>query len=384
MFLAPNLPDPHGATGARSYAHLIRQLVRRGHEIRYLVYGSPTEPSSRASVEFVNASRGAFSLRLVSAKSEGVLRRKLRSIIWPHRPPTDCPVRTAVASVAAEGYDVLHVEESGGWYGVGFERALLSVHNLQRIDRAGEHPLYGLSLWKDGIQARRAERQIIARVQHFRCLTANLADAVHQLNRHALTYVVPSALDLSDYPALPEPSGPPTIGIIGSMFWRPSRDAARRLSERIFPRVRRHIPEARLLIAGWAADRFLATETAREGTEVIPNVADAQDFFRRIHVLVYAPWRASGLKIKVAEALAFGRAVVTTEDGTEGLGLEAGRHCIVGGSDVQFADNIVGLLRDPANRQRIALAGREVIADRLSPERTTDLMEQAYAAVCQH
>jgi len=382
VFLAPNPPDPRGPTGARCYAHLIRQLVRRGHRIRYIVCGPAAARDQSAACGFVGGPAGAFSLRAVEPGPEPSWRRKLRSAVWPNRPPAGSPVRAAVDQAVGQDYDILHVEESAGWYGTRRDRALLSVQNIDGIDLAGQRPWNGLSSWKEAVQSHRQETQVIRGYRHIRCLTSSLANAVRQINPATSTYVVPPALDLADYPVLPEPAGAPTIGMIGSMFWHPSREAARRLIVDIFPLVRRVVPNARLLVAGWAADRFLGASAGTDGVEILSDLPDSEAFFRQVHVLLYAPRRASGVKIKVAEALAYGRGVVTTADGTEGLDLKDGEHVLVGATDAALASAACELLRDRELRQRLAQAGRQVVGDLLSPERTTGQMLEVYSSLC--
>jgi len=206
VFVAPNAPDPRGPTGARCYAHLVRQLVGRGHRVRYIVSGRAAARDLSAATAFVNGPAGAFSLRAVEPAREPAWRRKFRSAIWPNRPPAGCPVRSAVDHAVGQGCDIVHLEESAGWYGAGRDRALLSVHHIDGIDLAGERVWTGLSGWKEAVQSRRQETQVIRGYRHVRCLTPRLADAVQQINRDASTYVVPAALDLADYPVLPEPA----------------------------------------------------------------------------------------------------------------------------------------------------------------------------------
>jgi len=157
VLLAPNPPDPRGPTGARCYAHLIRQLVRRGHRVRYIVCGRAAARDLSAAAAFVGGPRDAFSLRAVEPEVGPAWRRRLRSMAWPNRPPAGCPVHAAVDHAVGEGCDVLHVEESAGWYGTRRDRALLSVQSINGIDLAGQYPWKGLSAWKEAVQSRRQE-----------------------------------------------------------------------------------------------------------------------------------------------------------------------------------------------------------------------------------
>src|SRR5262249_53700019 len=74
------------------------------------------------------------------------------------------------------------------------------------------------------------------------------------------------------------------------------------------------------------------------------------------------PLRAgSGTRIKIFEALAMGKAVVSTSVGAEGLALESGRHFIAADAPHDFADAVVGLLRDPIRRKSLGHAGRALV-----------------------
>ena len=150
---------------------------------------------------------------------------------------------------------------------------------------------------------------------------------------------------------------------------------------RIVPRVERGEALNAGIVLMSRARRFLGAPAASDGVEILSDLPDVGDFFRRIHVLVYAPRRGSGLKIKVAEALAFGRGVVTTVDGTEGLGLEDGEHVLLGATDTELASAASEMLLDGDRCRRLARAGRRAIGELLSPERTTGLMEDVYSSV---
>ena len=79
------------------------------------------------------------------------------------------------------------------------------------------------------------------------------------------------------------------------------------------------------------------------------------------------PLRAgSGTRLKIFEALAMGKAVVSTTLGAEGLAMESGRHYVAADGSQAFADAVVALLRDGPRRRRIAAAGRALVVDRYS------------------
>ena len=178
--------------------------------------------------------------------------------------------------------------------------------------------------------------------------------------------VIPFALDVSLYPLQPA-TADPVVGLLGSMHWFPSRSAAERLVTRIWPLVKRRVPNARLLIGGWNARRYLER---LEGPDItlVENLAHPTDFFSRVAVMAYAPARGTGMKVKVLESMAYGVPVVTTAEGAEGLACEDGIHCSIREDDDALAEAIVEQLGDDKGRRTMREAARVLVEERYSRE----------------
>jgi len=94
--------------------------------------------------------------------------------------------------------------------------------------------------------------------------------------------------------------------------------------------------------------------------------------------MVHAADDASGIKVKIVEAMAFGVPVVTNTEGIEGLPVRDGVHLLVSDDDGAIIDRTVALLRNPADQERIRLAARELIDTQCSPARALDAVEGCY------
>jgi hypothetical protein len=114
---------------------------------------------------------------------------------------------------------------------------------------------------------------------------------------------------------------------------------------------------------------------------VAEDVPDTRPYFERTGVLLYAPGRGSGMKVKVLEALAYGVPVVTTAEGVEGLPAADGVHAGVCEDDAGLIDRTVRLLADPAAANRQRAAGRALLESHCGPGPTVDRVEQVYARV---
>jgi glycosyltransferase involved in cell wall biosynthesis len=263
-----------------------------------------------------------------------------------------------------------------GWFGVDVPQALLNIHYFDVIDWAArENPTVAdrKGLW----QARRATKHLLQSVQNVRLLTPRLKQMAQSIYSQGRYSVVPLALYPALYPFQPLVEEP-VVGLIGSMNWGPSRSAALRLMTRIWPLIRRSHPTARLLIAGWNARKYLAPHLPSSGVTLADDIADPVEFFSKAAVMVYAPSRGSGMKVKVMEAMAFGVPVVTTWEGMEGFDYQDGTHCWVGETDEKLAEKTTRLLSSLEERRLMRLAARSLIEEKYSPRPIVDQMMNVY------
>ena len=367
ILVFPAAPLPFGDTAARWFHLLARHLATHGHEVSCLTVTD--EPP--AAVE--EAYR-----RLASAAAPGRLRwhafpmrspvhplcRKLRSACRPFSELLYAPgFRDALVTERRRGYDVLHLEQLwSGWAGVGVPRSLLNVHHLEVMDLEHTRPATFRER-KVRWQMRRATRRLLRATPSMRLFTPRLLERVRSYNAAARCWVVPFALDLDLYPMQPLVDEP-VVGLLGSMHWPPSRSAAERLLTRIWPRVKARRPDARLLVAGWNARRYLGRLLPAADVTIAENLPSPRDFFSRVAVLAYAPGRGSGMKIKVMESMAYGVPVVTTAEGVEGMEVTSGDHCMVAEDDDEIAARVCLLLDERGRRARLRDAARSLLEAR--------------------
>ena len=177
---------------------------------------------------------------------------------------------------------------------------------------------------------------------------------------------------------MPPPVEEPVVGLIGSMHWEPSRSAAERLVTRIWPLVKQRVPWAKLYIAGWNAAKYLEKYSSQPDLILANDLAHPSEFFSKAAVMVYAPSRGSGMKVKVMESMAYGVPVVTTWEGVEGIDYQNGRECWVAETDEELADKVCRLLENPAERQQMREAARTLIEQHYSPRPVVDKMIAVY------
>jgi glycosyltransferase involved in cell wall biosynthesis len=155
---------------------------------------------------------------------------------------------------------------------------------------------------------------------------------------------VPNSIDIPNN--IPPAPKQPTILFLGVLRWPPNADAADRLISRIWPRVRSKVPTARLIIAGDSPQSVQSFASKPIGVEFPGVVPDLEQLYRESRVICCPITRGAGTRLKLVEAAAFGKAIVSTTIGAEGLSFENGTEILIRDEDDSIADACVRLLTD--------------------------------------
>jgi glycosyltransferase involved in cell wall biosynthesis len=374
-------PLPFGTAAGRWYYVLLRGLVARGHAVT--AFGVCTRPEQAAQARELFPAP-AYDLRIYAPpRRRGVL-AKLQTLGRPFSYLFGPDLRQDLQAELARGFDVLHLEQHwSGWVGLEHaDRALVHVLNLYEIDLA-DAPVRSV---RERFRRRavfRAERWLLRRFPTIVTLTPRLTERVRRISPEAAVHTIPLGIDASLYPFDPRTGTPhaPVVGLIGSFDWQPSYAAGVRLLGRLWPEIRRRLPEARLHIVGRRARAAFADLAGGLDVVLHEDVPDILPHFRALDVLLYAPGRASGMKVKVLEAFALGVPVVTTAEGVEGLPAEDGVHAGLCEDDAGLIDRTVALLRDRRRAERQCRAARTLLEDHCGPRPVLDRLERVYDAI---
>lgn len=157
--------------------------------------------------------------------------------------------------------------------------------------------------------------------------------------------------------AVPGTLAETSIAFIANFGYRPNVDAAFYLCQQIFPKIRAAAPSIRLLLVGNAPPAQLVTLARRtEGVTLVGRVPSVAPYLDTADVIVVPLRIGGGIKVKVLEALRWGKAVVTTSIGVQGIS-EQGRGCVViRDRPDDFAQAVVSLSGSPPQRQGLEQA----------------------------
>jgi glycosyltransferase involved in cell wall biosynthesis len=206
------------------------------------------------------------------------------------------------------------------------------------------------------------------------CAAADLTIAVSEDDRRRLsqlapaarTAAIPTGVDTTYFHRNGTPEVPGRIVFTGSMDWRPNEDAVLYFIDTMLPAIRREVPEASLAIVGRNPTARLRAVAERAGALVSGTVDDVRPWMAEASVCVVPLRAGGGTRLKIFEALAMERPVVSTTVGAEGLALLPGREYIAADDPHVFAREVVALLRDSGRRRALGRAGRRLVEDKYS------------------
>jgi len=224
---------------------------------------------------------------------------------------------------------------------------------------------------------KRFERAIVERVQAVVVFTERDRQVLTQLGRPTPIVRIPLGTMLPEQPLSPLGCQPPSLLFVGNFIHPPNVDAAVRLASAIFPQLQARFPELMLYIVGDQPPPRLR-HMARENIVITGDVPDVTPYLDRAAVVVVPLRLGGGMRVKVLESLAAGKAMVASRLATEGLNLTDGEQIVLAESDYQFCEAILQLLSNPVRRASIAARARAWACANLSWDESVAEYELLY------
>jgi glycosyltransferase involved in cell wall biosynthesis len=213
------------------------------------------------------------------------------------------------------------------------------------------------------------ESRFLRKWEQHSCSGADLVFACSERDRAILeqidssirAVVVPNAIDLTEYESFPGDDGRTAV-FCGAMDWYPNQDAVCFFASAVLPKLQQLAPQIQFLVAGRNPPTSMRRSLARHArVKFTGTVPDIRPLLQRAAVCVVPLRIGSGTRIKILEAAAMGKAVVSTSIGAEGLQFENGREIILADHPDEFAEQVARLLGDEQLRCRIGSAARRRI-----------------------
>lgn len=179
-------------------------------------------------------------------------------------------------------------------------------------------------------------------------------------------YTIPNGVDISIHPILPL-NNSKNILFVGGMYYPPNVEGINYFIKEVFPIVAEKIPDVKLFIVGNnPKDRFKVK--GPDNIYITGRVASVRKYYDNATLTIVPLLDGSGSRLKILESMAFGRVVVSTSKGCEGLNVTNNKNIIIEDDKNKFAQRVVMLINDHTIRQMIANEARKLVEEQYSWE----------------
>lgn len=361
LFLLPQIPYPPHSGGRIVTWNTVRRFAESCRVSVVCLYHHPSELDALKTIKPICDEVAAFP-----AHGKWSMKPLLRSLTsyWPYKAHRFWNPHMAAyiqRLLHRKSFDVIHAQNFYTAAYVSGSEPAWKVHYKENIEgnillrygAASRNPLVRAAAWFEGRRTRRHELHLCRRFDQI--LTISPIDRDHLLScdPNLPVYHQRPGVDLSSYPFLEEPEGPPSVLFTGTMNYYPNAIGAGEFLRQAWPSIREQIPDMECWIVGGDPPDGIRAFDGRDGVHVTGRVPCVEDYLRRALIYIVPLTVGGGIRLKILEAMASGRAIVSTPVGCEGLDGLHGEHLQIAELPGAFAEAAIDLALDREKRNRL-------------------------------
>ena len=380
-------------TGARIRSSRLFERLARLHDVTIACFKTVADgPDEVAAMCACCARLETIEWREHAKFSVGFWGELARNLFSPH-PYTvdkyvDARMRQRLTDLLATGeYDVLvcdFVQPALNALAIPFRPKVLFQHNVEamlreRHYRQTRNPLAKAFLYWEWIRLRRFEGHAARQFDH--CVMVSPEDCATMAELYGVTNTtaIPTGVDVDYFqPREAEAEGHHVV-FTGSMDWLPNEDAIQFFVADVLPLIQRELDVTFWVVGRDPTKAIRRLGAANPRVKVTGTVADVRPYVDRAGVYVVPLRIGGGTRIKIFEAMAMGKPVVSTRIGAEGLPVSHGANIVLADAAADIARETVALLRDAESRRRLGRAARRLVVENY----TWDSAARRFSDICE-
>jgi len=240
-------------------------------------------------------------------------------------------------------------------------KVVLRTHNIehqiwQRLANTCKNPLRKWYLNLLAERLRHYEQWALNRVDGIAAMTKEDEALLKELGADVPVFIAPVGVNVNEYPVCQTPDSK-VVFHIGAMDWMPNQEGVHWFLTEVWPKVLTKVPDARLKLAGKKMPEYLKNY-ASASVEVHDFIPDGKLFMKTGGIMIVPLFSGSGMRVKIVEGMAMGKAIVTTSIGAEGIGGSAGKEYRIADTVDAFTSEVISLLQDTGKQQEIGRNAR--------------------------
>ena len=372
--IANKFPYPAKDGGSIATLCLSRSFASLGHDVTVLAVNTSKHYTDPASIPAELS--GAIRFISVPVNTDIRIFRLIRNFLfstWPYNAERFISKEfdaTLKKLLLAEKFDIIQLE---GLYLAPYLETIRAHSSAKVVMRAHniEHEIWKRTIFQTrGLKKyyilhlagriRRMELQFLNRYDAVLPITSRDGDLLRKLGCRLPSHVVPMGINAGDL--LPDHTRLefPTVFHIGSLDWIPNQEGLLWFFERVWNLVLEKHPTLMFYLGGRNAPPYFKA-LPYPNIVYVGEVDNAYDFIRSKAVMIVPVMSGSGMRIKIIEGMALGKAIVTTTIGTEGIATTHGSNILMADDPEEFARGVCTLIEDRNYCEKIGENARNFV-----------------------
>ena len=190
--------------------------------------------------------------------------------------------------------------------------------------------------------------------------------------------VIETAVDTDYFHPQATPETPHRCVFVGSMDWLPNEGGVLDFVDNIWPLIRARYADASFQIVGRNPPNSILALDKKNGIHVTGSVPDVRPFMAQAQVIVIPLLVGGGTRLKVFEAMAMGKPIVSTSLGVEGLPVVDDGNVLLADTPVEFVEKVSRMFESADLRRRLADSAFEMVGESYS----TEPIARQFEAIC--
>lgn len=398
LFVSPTLPYPAIDGGRIRVLNLVSRLCRI-HKVTFLTFVA-------TSVDEQNiAYLREMGMKVIGVKTpnfggqkqvSGILRSLLQTLFYG-KPLTVAKYSSsdmikALRDLLREHqfniahFEMLHTGQFLSDAKLKDEDICLTVLGEQNIDsnvwyrlaKAESNPLKKFIFYLQYRKFAGYESRICPEFDMCICVSEQDQDKLMSICPGITSGVVSNGVDLNYFRAGQTRQDIVSLVFTGSMDWQPNEDAVLYFCNHIFPIIKAELPVAIFYIVGSKPSEKVLKLGNLEGVVVTGLVEDVRPYISDASVYVVPLRIGGGTRLKILQALAMKKAVVSTSIGCEGLNIQSGKHLFVADEPEQFAADVIRLAKDSEFSNKLGNNGNALVQEQYSWDAIVKRLDTIY------
>ncbi len=392
--LSSRLPYPLTDGGAIGIYKPTEAIARLGPEITFVTYPDPDPEVTKQAVEkFSRFCRIELVSRPLPSRNSTLLRTMFSGAYPIERRMMPEMFTLLEKLLTSNSYDLVHLDASHmGKYGLWIKErfglpVILRQHNFETLiyKRFAENAKNPFEKIVASIHAKRMlaeETRFMNGLDGVISITSEDDSKMHELAPNTKFWIIPAGVDTEYFNPQTIESEGNTILWIGGMDWDPNRDAVEFFAKEIFPLIVQRLPYTSFVIVGNGTESLTALASRSNGKiRLLGRVPDIRSELAKAKVMICPLRVGGGMRLKLLDFFAAGKAIVSTHIGAEGNLGKNGEHLLLRDDPRSFADAVISFLESSELRGILGANARKLAEEKYSWQSIAKQFNSVYEEV---